>query len=121
MINASGNKKREEWVMGKTMAVNVKMFGNDNTKEVVRSMTQDRKRGHAAIWQEILKDVRIQWTEAEHGKLHKMIGNDDTKEVVRSMTQDRKRGHVAIWQEILKDVRSQWTEAEHGRSHNSTV
>jgi len=104
-------------VMETTMTVNVETVRNDHPKEVVKSMTQDRKRGHAAIWQEILKDVRSQWTEAEYGALHKMVRNDNTKEVV-SMSQDRKRGHIAIWQEILKDVRSQWTEAEHGRSLN---
>jgi L-rhamnose mutarotase len=101
-------------VMETTMTVNVEIVGIDDTKKVVRSMTQDRKRGHVAIWQEILRDARIQWIEAEHGKLHKMVGNDDTKEMVRSMTQDKKRGHVAIWQEILRDVRKQWTEAEYG-------
>ena len=101
--------------METTMTVNVEMVRNDDTKEVMRSMTQDRKRGHVAIWQEILKDVRSQWTEAEYGKLHKMVKNDNTKEVVSSMTQDRKAGHVAVWQEILRDVRSQWTEAEYGK------
>jgi hypothetical protein len=68
MINVSRNKKWEEWVMETTMTVNVETVRNDNPKEVVKSMTQDWKRGHAAIWQEILKDVRNQWTEAEHGR-----------------------------------------------------
>jgi hypothetical protein len=103
--------------METTMTVNVETVRNDNPKEMVKSMTQGRMREHVAIWQEILKDVRSQWTEAEYGKLHKMVRNDNRKEVV-SMTQDRKRSHVAIWQEILRDVRNQWTEAEHGRSLN---
>ncbi len=53
--------------METTMTVNAEMVGTDDTKEMVRSMTQDRKRGHVAIWQEILSDVRKQWTEAEYG------------------------------------------------------
>jgi hypothetical protein len=54
--------------METTMVVNVKMVGSDDTKEVVSSKFQGRKRGHVAIWLEILKDVRSQWTEAEHGR-----------------------------------------------------
>ena len=53
--------------METTMTVNVEIVGIDDTKKVVRSMTQDRKRGHVAIWQEIFRDVRKQWTEAEYG------------------------------------------------------
>lgn len=56
--------------METTMAVNVKMVGNDDTKEVVSRMVQGRKRRHVAIWLEILKDVRSQWTEAEYGRSH---------------------------------------------------
>ncbi len=100
--------------METTMTVNVEMVRADDTKEMVSSTVQGRTLGHIAIWQEILQDVRSQWTEAEHGKLHKMVGTDNTKEVVRSMTQDRERGHVATLKEVLKNVRIQWTEAEYG-------
>jgi L-rhamnose mutarotase len=102
-------------VMETTMTVNVEMVRDDDTIEVMKSMTQDRKRGHVAIWQEILRDVRTQTAEAEYGKLYKVVGNDEAKEAVKGMTRDRKRGHVAIWQEILRDVRTQWTEAEYGK------
>ena len=57
--------------MEKTMAMNVKMIGTDDAREVVKGMAQERKRGHVAIWREILKDVRSQWTEAEHGRSHR--------------------------------------------------
>ena len=35
--------------METTMTVNAGMVRTDDTKEMVRSMTQDRKRGHVAI------------------------------------------------------------------------
>jgi len=46
--------------MEKTMTMNVKLVGTDKAKA--------RKRDHVAIWREILKDVRRQCEEAEHGR-----------------------------------------------------
>ena len=56
--------------MEKTMAINVKMVGTDITRDVVSGMTQDKKRGHVAIWLEVLKDVSRQWEQAELGRVH---------------------------------------------------
>ena len=50
--------------MEKTMTMNVKMVGTEKVKDMVQS----RKRNHVAIWREILKDVRRQCEEAEHGR-----------------------------------------------------
>ena len=57
--------------MEKTMAMNERMVGIENTKEVVKEMARDRKRGHVAIWLEILRDTRDRWEEAEHGRFHR--------------------------------------------------
>ena len=53
-------------LMEKIMAVNEKMFGAND----VSRMVKDKTRRHVAIWLEIFRDVRSQWTEAEHGKSH---------------------------------------------------
>ncbi len=52
--------------MEKTMEMNIRILGTDNGREEVRGMAQGRKRGHVAIWLEILRDVRTQWVQAEH-------------------------------------------------------
>ena len=57
--------------MEKTMTMNERMIGTDNTKEVVKEIARNTKRNHVAIWLEILKDVRSQWTEAENGRAHR--------------------------------------------------
>ena len=59
--------------MEKTMAVNVKMAGSDESRNVMKSMAQGRKRGHVTIWQDILRDVRSQWTQAEHGSSYRNV------------------------------------------------
>ncbi len=46
-------------VMEKTIAVNAKM---------VKRVAQSNRRGHVAIWLEVLRVAHRQWTEAEHGK-----------------------------------------------------
>ena len=45
--------------MEKTMAMNAKM---------VKRVAQSNRRGHVAIWLEVLRVAHRQWTEAEHGK-----------------------------------------------------
>ncbi len=55
--------------MEKTMTMNVKMVGTEKVKDMV----QGRKRNHVAIWREILKDVRSQCEEAEHGRFHSKV------------------------------------------------
>ena len=57
--------------MEKTMTMNERMIGTDNTKEVVKEIARNTKQNHVAIWLEILKDVRNQWTEAENGRAHR--------------------------------------------------
>ena len=57
--------------MEKTMAMNGKMVGTDITRDVVRGMAQDKKRGHVAIWLEVLRVAHRQWTEAEHGSSYR--------------------------------------------------
>jgi hypothetical protein len=53
--------------MEKTMTMNVKMVGTEKVKDMV----QGRKRNHVTIWREILRDVRSQCEEAEHGRFHR--------------------------------------------------
>ena len=57
--------------MEKTMTMNERMVGIEDTREVVKEVARNTKRNHVAIWLEILKDVRNQWTEAENGRTHR--------------------------------------------------
>ncbi len=54
--------------MEKTMTMNAKMVGSSEANEGMKSMAQGKKRGHVAIWMEILRDVHSQWAQAEHGR-----------------------------------------------------
>ncbi len=71
MTDTNRNQGQEGLIMEKTMAMNERTVGIENTKEVVKEMARDMKRGHVAIWLEILRDVRGQWEEAEHGRFHR--------------------------------------------------
>jgi hypothetical protein len=53
--------------MEKTMTMNVKVVGSEET----RSKVQSTKRSHVTIWREIFRDVRSQWVRAEHGTLYR--------------------------------------------------
>jgi hypothetical protein len=53
--------------MEKTMTMNVKVVGSEET----RSRIQGTKRSHVTIWNEIFRDVRSQWVQAEQGTLHR--------------------------------------------------